>query len=126
MSPVSVDLEVSLCKREGKISRKDMVHNVVHVGSLYQPLPLVIRVTRLPAHLTLLLHLRPCVVHGNQHSGAVGYDKDFRLLVHSHSTVEELACSVEGMVCGVQCVCLRVCMCVCVRVCMCVCAPLTH
>ena len=136
MSPVGVDLEVSLCKREGKISCKDMVHNVVHVGSLYKPLPLVTRVTRLPAHFTLLLHLRPCVVHGNRHSRAVGYDEDCRLLVHSHSTVEKMACSVEGRggcvgcsvcvrVCMCVCVCVRACvyMCVCVCTCVCVCVP---
>ena len=141
MSPVSVTLEVSLCKREGKISRKDMVHNIVHVGSLYKPLPLVTRVTRLPTHLTLLLHLRPCAVHGNRHSGVVRYDEDLCLLVHSHSTVEKLTCSEEGRKCVGCSVCVivgvrelmyvccilytvRVCVvCVCVWcVCVCVCA----
>ena len=105
------ELEGTLCKREDKISCEDVVHNIVYVVSLNKPLPLVSRVTSLPAHVTLLVYLRPCVAHGNRHTGPVRDDKDLCYFVYSHTFIEELACS--GGETWEVCVC--VCVCACVR-----------
>lgn len=87
------ELEGALCKGEDKISCKDVVHNIVHIVSLDKPFPLVSWVTSLPAHLTLLVYLRPCVAHGNRHAWPVRDDEDSRYFVHSHTFIEELAYS---------------------------------
>ena len=77
-----------------------MVHDVVEEFSLYKPLPLVSGITSLPALAALLMHLRPCVVHGNGHTGSVGDDEGLRSFVHPHIAIEELTCGGMGHALG--------------------------
>lgn len=50
-----VQLEGRLGKREDEVGCKDVVHYIVHERALDKPLPLVSMVTRLPAHVAILM-----------------------------------------------------------------------